>query len=174
MNTGIFFGSTTGNTEMVSEMIGKYFDNVSIEYIEVLDQNYIDKLDLIIFGIPTWNIGELESSWEDFFPNLDNLDFSNTVVAIFGLGDQFSYEDTFQDAMGILFEKLKEKNVKMIGTWSTTGYSFAESLAVRNGKFVGLALDEETQREKTESRIEKWVTQVKKEYEDILKTNLVL
>ena len=64
MNIGIFFGSMTGNTENVAELISTIVkDSCSLDYITNLTQDDIDKYDLLIFGIPTWNIGELESSW---------------------------------------------------------------------------------------------------------------
>ena len=40
------------------------------------------------------------------------------------------------DALGIVEEKISE-----VGYWSTNGYDFNESKAVRDDKFVGLALD---------------------------------
>ncbi|MEO1404790.1 MAG: hypothetical protein AAFV72_26600, partial [Cyanobacteria bacterium J06635_1] len=47
--------------------------------------------------------------------------------------------------------------------WPTDGYDFNESLAIRNGKFCGLALDEDNESDKTETRIQTWATQVKQE-----------
>lgn len=165
MNIGVYFGSTTGNTENVAELISKMIDaTVNIDYIENLNQENINKFDLLIFGVPTWNVGELESSWEDFLPSFEKLDFSSSFVAIYGLGDQVNYEDSFVDAMGILYDTLKEKQVKILGSWSTNDYIFNESLAVRDGKFVGLALDIENQDNLTEQRLEKWLIQLQDEY----------
>ena len=78
-NIGLFFGSTTGNTERVADIVNENFDNKL--FTEEIDINSIDKikeLDNIIFGISTWNIGELEFSWEEFFPNRDMIE-----VAVF-------------------------------------------------------------------------------------------
>jgi flavodoxin I len=38
----------------------------------------------------------------------------------------------------------------MMGYWSTDGYEHSEFKAVKNGKFVGLALDEDNQFELTD------------------------
>ncbi|MGK7929678.1 MAG: flavodoxin FldA, partial [Spirulina sp.] len=38
------------------------------------------------------------------------------------------------------------------------------SKAVKNGKFVGLALDDDNESDKTSDRIQKWVTQLKSEF----------
>lgn len=51
-----------------------------------------------------------------------------------------------------------------MGYWPTDGYDFNDSKAVRNGKFVGLAIDEDNQADLTESRVENWSTQVKSEF----------
>ena len=164
MQIGLFYGSTTGNTERIADMFGDYFqEQVHVDYIENFSQSDIGKYDLIVFGIPTWNIGELESSWEEFFPSLDDMNFSEQMVAIYGLGDQANYSYTFQDAMGILYNKLKEKGALMIGFWPVKDYNFSESLAIMDGNFVGLALDEDNQPEKTEARIQDWINQLKTE-----------
>ena len=48
-----------------------------------------------------------------------------------------------------------------MGYWSAEGYEFNESKALKDGKFVGLAIDEDNQSELTDSRIESWVAQIK-------------
>lgn len=68
------------------------------------------------------------------------------------------------DALGILEEKISELGGATVGYWSTDGYDFSESRAVQNGKFVGLAIDEDNQPELTEKRIKAWAAQLKKEF----------
>ena len=97
------------------------------------------------------------------FEELDNIDFSDKKVAYFGTGDQVGYTENFQDAMGILEEKIANLGGKTIGYWSTDGYEYEASKADKGGKFVGLALDEDNQSELTESRIKEWVAQIKSE-----------
>ncbi|NES97290.1 MAG: flavodoxin FldA, partial [Desertifilum sp. SIO1I2] len=41
---------------------------------------------------------------------------------------------------------------------------FTESKAIKNGKFVGLAIDEDNQPELTEERVKAWVAQLKREF----------
>jgi len=119
----------------------------------------------IIIACPTWDIGQLQSDWEGYYPELDEVDFSGKKVAYFGAGDQEGYADNFQDAMGILESKISELGGKTVGYWSTDGYDFNESQAVKNGKFVGLALDEDNQAELTDERISTWVKQLKSEFD---------
>ena len=79
-------------------------------------------------------------------------------------GDSIGYADNFQDALGILEEKITELGGTTVGYWSTDGYDFNESKALKNDNFVGLALDEDNQPELTDNRIKAWVTQLKKEF----------
>jgi flavodoxin I len=64
--------------------------------------------------------------------------------------------------MGTIFCRLPHKE-NVIGSTSTEGFKFYYSTAEKEGKFVGLALDDDTQPELTEKRITDWVKQIKKE-----------
>jgi flavodoxin I len=164
---GLFFGTQTGNTQTESEIIQKEFGGDSVVTLNDVSQaeaSDFNNYDYIIVGCPTWNVGELQSDWEDFYDDLDNIDFTGKKVAYFGPGDQVGYPDTFQDALGILEEKISENGAETVGYWPTEGYEFSESKAVRDGKFVGLALDEDNQSDLTEERIKAWVTQLKPEF----------
>ncbi|MDF5718068.1 MAG: flavodoxin FldA [Rhizonema sp. NSF051] len=164
---GLFFGTTTGKTESVAEIIQKEFGGervVTLYNIADVEDSDFDDYQYVIVGCPTWNIGELQSDWEGYFTELDNIDFSSKKVAYFGTGDAVGYADNFQDAIGILEEKITERGGKTVGNWSADGYEFTESKAVKNGKFVGLAIDEDNESDLTNQRIKAWVAQVKKEF----------
>lgn len=45
--------------------------------------------------------------------------------------------------MGILEEKISGLGGKIVGFWFIVGYDFDELKVVKNGKFVGLVLDED-------------------------------
>lgn len=161
---GLFYGTQTGNTETLAQAIQAEFGGDSVVTLhDIADASPDDFADYacLIVGCPTWNIGELQADWEGFYDELDEIDFSGKKVAYFGAGDQIGYADNFQDAMGILAEKIRSLGGKTVGQWPTISYEFNESKAVQNGKFVGLALDEDNQPELTESRISTWVAQVK-------------
>ena len=70
---GIFYGSTTGNTEMVAQEIQKLLGEelVDLHDVESADKMSLNNYDLLLFGIPTWDIGELQEDWEDWLENLD-------------------------------------------------------------------------------------------------------
>lgn len=162
---GLFYGTQTGNTETIAEAIQSSLGGESV--VAVMDICQASSEDLssyeyLIIGCPTWNVGELQSDWESFYEEeLDNVDFQGKKVAYFGVGDQIGYSDNFQDAMGILEEKITKLGGKTVGLWPTTGYDFDESKAVKNNQFVGLALDEDNQGDLTKERIEKWTSQLK-------------
>ena len=166
---GLFFGSTTGKTEEAADMIQKEFggdDVVTIHSISDASPDDFEGYNNIIIGCPTWDVGELQSDWDGFYNDeLDNVDFKGKKVAYFGTGDQIGYADNFQDAMGILEGKITERGGTTIGNWPTDGYEHEDSKAVKDGKFVGLALDEDNQPELTDKRIKDWVKQLKTEFE---------
>ncbi len=166
MTIGLFYGTQTGNTESAAEEIQQVFGSGLVELHDMAkaDASDFEGYDCLIIGCPTWNIGELQSDWEGFFPELDDMDFAGKKVAYFGCGDQIGYSDNFLDAIGILEEKITERGGKTVGFWSTDGYDFDESKAVRGGKFVGLALDDTNQSELTEQRLKKWVSLLRAEF----------
>ncbi len=136
---GLFFGTQTGNTETLAETIQRVFGGDSVVTLhDAADTEAaeMEGYEYLIVGCPTWNIGELQADWQGLYDELDNIDFSGKKVAYFGPGDQIGYADNFQDAMGILEEKISELGGTTVGYWSTDGYDFNESKAVKNGKFV--------------------------------------
>jgi flavodoxin I len=164
---GLFYGTQTGNTQMIAEMIQKELGGesiVTLQDVSNIEVSDLNDYSLIIIGCPTWNIGELQADWEGLYDDLDSIDFSGKKIAYFGAGDQVGYADNFQDAMGILEEKISEQGGITVGRWPTDGYDFSESKALQNGKFVGLALDEDNQSELTGQRVKAWVSQLKSEF----------
>ncbi|MBC6475411.1 MAG: flavodoxin FldA [Hormoscilla sp. GM102CHS1] len=164
---GLFYGTQTGNTESAAQEIQKEFggeDVVALHDMAEVEDSDFGNYQYIIIGCPTWNVGELQADWEGYFDELDNIDFSGKKVAYFGPGDQVGYADNFLDAIGILEEKISSLGGTTVGYWPTDGYEYSESKALRDGKFVGLALDDDNQSELTETRIKTWVAQIKSEF----------
>ena len=159
---GIIFGSSMGNTEdaakAISACLGVQNEVVNVANIAPSD---LGKYSSLIVGSSTWNDGELQDDWANF--DFDALEVSGKVVAIFGMGDSSSYSDAYCNAMGELYEKFAAKGAVVIGTVATDGYEFDDSTAIKNGKFIGLALDNDNQSDLTQSRIEAWVNQIKSE-----------
>ena len=163
MKMSIIYGSDSGNTEEISDRIKKYFKDYDISLHEIKDVNekIILSYDFIIFGLSTWYVGELQSDWENYFEDFKKINFKNKLVAIFGLGDQWGYEDNFVDGIGIIGEEIIKNNGIVIGDWSTNDYEFEKSLGLKNeNTFYGLAIDEDNQHEKTDERIKIWCNQI--------------
>ncbi|OOE83782.1 flavodoxin [Salinivibrio siamensis] len=165
-SVGLFFGSDTGNTEAIAKTIQKQLGKqmVHVQDIAKSSKEDIDNFDLLLIGIPTWYYGEAQCDWDDFFPELEQIDFSTKLVAIFGCGDQEDYAEYFCDAMGTVRDIIEAKGATIIGHWPTEGYEFEASQAlVDDNHFVGLCVDEDRQPELTDKRVSKWVKQVYEE-----------
>ena len=92
---------------------------------------------------------------------LKESDLKEKTIALFGCGDAESYCDTFCDGMGIIYEDIKDSGCTIVGKVSAKDYSFSSSIAVIDGMFVGLALDDINESDKTEERIDAWVSDIK-------------
>ena len=163
---GLFYGSNTGNTKRIAEKLADKLgsENVELKNINKVFPDDIKKFDKIIFGSSTWGYGDLQDDWSVFFPKFDNINFTGKKVALFGVGDQNGFSETFVDAMGIIYEKVKSQNAKIIGFTSTDNYFHSSSKAVVNDKFVGLALDEDSQSTLTDKRLENWANMILSEF----------
>ena len=106
----------------------------------------------------------MQAFWDLTFGDLDAMDLHGRQAALFGTGDQLTYGDTFQDAIGILADKLEERGAILRGAWPVEGYEHTASLAQRGDRFVGLALDLDNQADLHEARIERWVDQLVDEF----------
>lgn len=59
---------------------------------------------------------------------------------------------------------VEAKGATIIGYTETDGYNFNESKAQKNGKFIGLAIDDNNQSSLTSDRVKKWVETLKGEF----------
>ncbi|MFA8450852.1 MAG: flavodoxin [Bacteroidales bacterium] len=162
---GIFFGSTTGNTEAVANKIEDALDNYETEVINVADASAEDlqRFDYIILGASTWGIGELQDDMDEFLPKLETSMYGKKA-AIFGLGDAEEYPDSFADSIGCLYDVINDK-AEVVGKFPTTGYNYSSSAAeIDEGTFAGLPLDEDNESKHTDKRIKKWVALLNEEF----------
>ncbi|MCW5197229.1 flavodoxin FldA [Buchnera aphidicola] len=160
---GIFFGSDTGNTEKIANMIYNIIGTKKAEIYDIstCSKKEITKFNILIFGIPTWYYGELQCDWDTFLPTLKKINFKNKIISLFGCGDQEDYSEYFCDAIGIIYNILKNQGATIIGKWPTTGYNFESSKALLNSKyFAGLVIDEDRQSSYSQYRVETWVTKI--------------
>ena len=163
MKIAIFYGSSTCYTEMAGEKIQARLQQtlqceVPLFNIKDVSLHNATQYDVVIFGISTWDFGELQEDWESSWDDVYQLNLEHKVVAMFGLGDQLGYADWFQDALGMLHNALLESGCEFAGYWPNEGYEFTESKALTDDKrfFVGLSLDDENQFDQTDERITLW------------------
>ncbi|MEL6108737.1 MAG: flavodoxin [Planctomycetota bacterium] len=163
---GVFFGSDAGNTQRIAEMICELLRplEVTAKDIDDCEVSELVEPDVVLLGVSTWNFGEIQCSWEDKLEELADQDLTGKCFGLFGLGDCVNYADTFVDGLGILWESLGKERPKLIGMWSTEGYDFIASRGlVDDETFLGLVIDEDTEPELTDDRVQGWVKQIKSE-----------
>jgi flavodoxin II len=173
MQIGLFFGSTTCYTEMAAEKIRDLIgaDVVTLHNIKDEPLKNAEQYDFIIFGISTWDFGEIQEDWESKWDDIKDVNLNGKTIALFGMGDQQGYGQWFQDALGMLHNEINTQSFTQLGFWpNDENYEFEASKALTpDGKhFVGLALDEDSQYELSDERIASWVEQIMTEYSETL------
>lgn len=162
MKVGLFYGSTLGSAKAVAEEIGTLLEVEIFDVAKGIDS--ISDYTNLIFGTNTWGYGDLQDDWEGVRASLEKIDFTGKKVAIYSTGDAEGYSDTFVDSIGILGEIVEKNGGTLIGFTSTEGYVFNDSKGLRDGVFMGLAIDDNNQGNLTKERITKWVEQIKGEF----------
>ncbi len=157
---GLFYGSDDGNTQAIALRIQARFGADVVDVHDIADVTQLDfaEYQYLILGIPTWDFGQIQSDWEEFWDDISEVDMHGKTVALFGLGDQFGYGDFFLDAMGMLHDVVLDRGAHIVGHWPTEGYEFDASKALIPGqaKFVGLGIDEDQQSEQSAARLDAW------------------
>lgn len=164
-NIGIFFGTDTGNTEFVANLIKKYLFPIKSKLFNINNtkKKDIENFNLLFFGISTWYYGDMQSDWEEFQPILKKINFSDKKIAFFGCGDQKDYGEYFCDAIGLLYKFININEKNLIGKFPIKGYNFISSKALLNKKFFyGLPIDIDRQSNLTKKRIIQWINLIKK------------
>ncbi|MDO8952949.1 MAG: flavodoxin [Draconibacterium sp.] len=163
--TVIIYSFHTQKSKKVAEKVIEAFGKDEIQAInaEELTSQVFEENDNFILSAPTWFDGELPNYWDEFVPELEEMDLKNKTFAVFGLGDQKGYSENFCDAIGILVEILESCGASIVGQIPAEGYTFESSRAKRGDIFLGLPLDQENQGKLTSDRVKKWVTQLKTE-----------
>lgn len=164
--TAIIYSYNTQKSKKVAEKVITAFGETEIEAInaEELTKAVFENYDNFIVSAPTWFDGELPNYWDEFLPDLEEMDLTKKSFAIFGLGNQKEYPENYCDAIGLLAEILEGCGATLVGQTSIEGYTYESSKAQRGDVFMGLALDQENQARLTKGRVSKWVEQLKKEF----------
>ena len=157
--TIVIYGSSTGTCEAIAEKIAQKLGCEVLNVQDMTADTVADNVNLIL-GTSTWGAGELQDDWYDGITTLKGADLTGKTIALFGCGDCESYGDTFVGGMGELYDAVKASGARIVGSVETDGYTFDDSAAVVDGKFVGLPLDDVNEDDKTDGRIDAWVAQI--------------
>lgn len=169
---GIFYAPSGGSVHKVARLIKQKLSVLHPDVFVISDITPLTMLDyqnLILvcstLGRNTWEM-EQKDPWSSFIPKMLRIRLNGRKVAIAGLGDHVSYPNNFVDGMGILGNTIEEIGGQLVGFTETRDYVFNDSRALRDGKFIGLPLDEDYEAEKTENRLSQWLTQLRIELEE--------
>lgn len=163
--TCIIYGSSTGTCQDLASRIAAKLgvDNADVFDAGSISAEQLEGYQNLVLGTSTWGAGEMQDDWYDGVKAVKAANLNGKTVAIFGCGDSEGYSDTFCGGMGELYNAAKEAGAKVIGQVSTDGYTYDDSEAVVDGQFVGLALDEVNEDDKTDERIDAWIAAIKPE-----------
>ncbi len=113
MKAMIIFGSTTGNTEAMSEIVSKSLTENGMDVtVQNVTNASVDDLkgenDLVLLGCPAYGEEEIElqEDFEEFYEQMSGVDLGGKKFAVFAPGDS-SYEH-FCGSVDFLEEKIKE------------------------------------------------------------------
>lgn len=155
--TAIIYGSSLGNTRYVAEKLQLLLPGANLFPAEEVTIKTLSAYPNLILGASTWGVGLLQDEFENFVSVLLQSPLEGKTIALFGLGDQHNYPDTFCDGIGKLHDLLNNQNVNFIGAWPADEYDFSSSRAWKGDYLVGLALDEDNEPDLTDYRLKKWV-----------------
>ena len=136
--TIVIYGSSTGTCEGIAQTIAR---KLGVKALSVINLT----ADVINENVKV----------------LAETGLSGKTVALFGCGDSDSNSDTFCGGMSELYKAAKEAGANILEGVSADDYTFDESESVVDGKFVGLALDNMNEEDKTEKRINAWLEKIK-------------
>lgn len=117
MNKAILvYASMSGNTELMATYIAEGVKDKGVqldvkECFEIEPQE-LSNYDGVIIGSYTWGEGELPDEFQDFYDEMDLLDFHFKKSAVFGSGS--TLYSTYGGAVDLLEEKLKERGAEVI------------------------------------------------------------
>lgn len=162
---GIFYGSSNGTTESIAKQIAEKLgiDAKAIHDVGNASPADLASYEVLLLGSSTWGAGDLQDDWYDFLPKIKKLNLSDKTIALFGCGDSSAFSDTFCDALGTIYNDLNGSGARFIGAVDSDGYTFDDSTACIDGKFVGLVIDDMNEDDQTPARIDAWVEALKAE-----------
>ncbi len=158
MTIGIFYGSTTGNTEAAAAEIARCLGvaDADVHNVGTSSADEVDAYDCLVLGSSTWGAGEVQDDWWDFLNQLTAKNLSGKQVALFGCGDSASYPDTFCGALAQLHDALEPTGCTFVGLMDAGSYAGLEADVCRGGQLLGLVIDDNAPAAQHEADIAAW------------------
>lgn len=161
---GLFYAPTGGNVHKVAKRIKQKLSGRKVDMFYIRDiepAQFLNYRTLILvsstLGKEAWNNDE-NDEWAAFMPGMQKLALNERQVALVGLGNHVLYPNNFVDGLRDMAELIEETGGILIGKTDPENYTFNMSKAIQEGVFVGLPLDEDNEPDKTDRRIEKWLS----------------
>nr|SFZ88548.1 Flavodoxin [Loigolactobacillus rennini] len=112
----IVYATMTGNTEGISEILEKAFEDQGLEVdreeADDVDSDFFEDADICVVATYTYDDGELPFDFEDFHDDLEDEDLSGKVFGVAGTGDSELYPDYFCFAADKFEAAFKETGAK--------------------------------------------------------------
>jgi len=170
---GIIYWPKKGSVELNAKRIHTEWGEESAELISLRDiePDGLLNFSYLIFGCSTvgaesWRDAYTGNPWNTFFVKMNraHIDLQGRKAALYGLGDQILYPEHYVDEMARIGSELKSHGAVIVGQWPAVGYEHTGSKALKDGSFLGLALDEHNQAELSMERIHAWIRDLKKNH----------
>ncbi len=173
MKIGIFFGTETGTTRLIAKklhkLLGEEIADKPVNVNRIKPEDLL-QYDALLLGTPSYGVGQipgrgagcLESNWEEFLAQLPaGSCLAGKRIAFFALGAQERYAERFASSLRLLHDAILARGAEIVGQWSTEGYVFEHSASVVEGRFLGLIIDQRTQSQLTDIRLDEWLEAVR-------------
>lgn len=160
---GIFYGSTTGQTESLAHMIAERLGVAAPDVRDVASSSPsdVEGYDVLLFGTSTWGSGDMQDDMHDFLDGVSAMTLKGKKVGLFGCGDD-TMRDTFCNAIGEMYEMLKPTGAEMIGSFNGMGFEYEHSKAEVDGRIVGLMIDNVNHQSMTAGRVAEWTDEIRR------------
>lgn len=115
-NILIAYGSTTGNTETVAQLIAGHLTGFDTSVVNVtqISKEQVASADLVLLGASTWGYGELQDDFASYIGAIAPDTYGGKSVAVFGCGDQAAFSDVFCEAVHQIEAQLQQAGATFV------------------------------------------------------------
>lgn len=112
----IIYGSTTGNTEAVANLLKDLIKDseVTVTSVDKANADLVKNADLILYGSSTWGYGDIQDDFLEYYEAMNSDLLQGKDVAVFGCGDSVGFGDVFCEAVKLISEKVIECGANVI------------------------------------------------------------